>query len=345
MCDTCFVWFGPVPDLVNQILLNGGGLKSALEGFIIGNPVLSCPEWEATANTIQVELFYWHALIPYSAYLNWKSSGCAVPNANPSKTCVDLLNEITDMVGPFDSDNLYTDLVSGNATLGIGPTPDHTISELLTAYLNRPDVQSAIHARPTSWCACCSEPGQPGGKCELNYTNAFPDMMPYYNRFFEIVRSRQVHVLWEGLCAAGCVCGCGRCGGRGVTRSVGVCGSRFQAPQLRIMIYSGGTFAVLRVVGLVCLFSPQRMASDMCVRPQTRTLPLAHTHVRLLSSACTLARVSILAHACFVYLFAPAPSLCVGSPFRCPALLVHSQAPLADALDPLDYGPANSGLL
>ena len=43
-----------VPDLVQRILAGGGGLKSQLEGFIIGNPVLSCPEWEATMNTIQV---------------------------------------------------------------------------------------------------------------------------------------------------------------------------------------------------------------------------------------------------------------------------------------------------
>lgn len=43
-----------VPDLVQKILAGGGAVKSQLEGFIIGNPVLSCPAWEATMNTIQV---------------------------------------------------------------------------------------------------------------------------------------------------------------------------------------------------------------------------------------------------------------------------------------------------
>lgn len=150
-----------MPDAVQRVLQGGGALKSALEGFIIGNPVLSCPEWEATENTIQVraaytraldnrravaaawslcvrlltvtvlcgmplrgydcwllavafalpsrpqvELFYWHGLIPYSAYTEWKSTGCDVANPNPTKQCVALLNTITDMVGPFDPDNL-----------------------------------------------------------------------------------------------------------------------------------------------------------------------------------------------------------------------------------------------
>lgn len=51
-----------VPDAVQRVLQGGGALKSALEGFIIGNPVLSCPEWEATENTIQVRAAYTRAM-------------------------------------------------------------------------------------------------------------------------------------------------------------------------------------------------------------------------------------------------------------------------------------------
>ena len=133
----------------------------------------------------QVNLFYWHGLIPYSAYTEWMSSDCAKPNPQPSKECVALLNTITDMIGPFDSDNLYTDLISGNATLGVGPTPPHSVQDLMNTYLNRTDVQQAIHARPTSWVACCAERGQSGTQCALNYTTSFPDMMPFYEQFFK----------------------------------------------------------------------------------------------------------------------------------------------------------------
>ena len=65
-----------------------------------------CHHGLTPAALLQVELFYWHGLIPYSAYTEWKTTGCDVANPNPTKECVALLTTITDMVGPFDPDNL-----------------------------------------------------------------------------------------------------------------------------------------------------------------------------------------------------------------------------------------------
>lgn len=170
-----------VPQIVSRVLTQGT-LRSQLAGFIIGNPVFSCPEWEATENNIQVNLFYWHGLIPLSSYNEWNGAGCATDSA--SKACTAMLNTFTDQIGWFDPDNLYTDKFTGNASLGVGPTPARSIQELLTAYLNSSAVQEAIHARPTSWVGCCAEPGQSGGACALNYTNHWTNQMPLYERFF-----------------------------------------------------------------------------------------------------------------------------------------------------------------
>lgn len=176
-----------VPQLVYTIV-NGESkaLSNMLEGFIIGNPVFSCKAWRETANDIQVNLFYYHGLIPITSLIEWKGQGCsATPN---SDSCNNLMEKYTAQIGPFDSDNLYTNVFTGNASLGVGDTPKHSLQDLERAYLNRADVQEAIHARPTSWVPCCSEVGQSGSPCQLNYTNNWTNMLPTYFSFFDNVR-------------------------------------------------------------------------------------------------------------------------------------------------------------
>eukprot|EP00042_Codosiga_hollandica_P043514 m.412847 g.412847 ORF g.412847 m.412847 type:complete len:454 (+) comp56570_c0_seq3:85-1446(+) len=178
-----------VPQLAYQIITGESqAIKQNLKGFTVGNPVFSCQSWRQYGNTIQVELYYWHALIPYSMYSEWFKIGCNQP-IFPAR-CQALMNQMNTVIGPnFDPDNLYTDLTAGNASLGVGPNvaPGFSVWDLRNYWLNLDEVQEALHVynpvRP--WAACCAEPGQTGAACNLNYTNNWTDMLPTYNFFFE----------------------------------------------------------------------------------------------------------------------------------------------------------------
>lgn len=100
-----------MPQLAYRILTGGDSqpLKQ-FTGFMIGNPVFSCDSWKATANDIQMDLFYWHGMLPLSAYRNWKATCAATPN---TVFCNDLLNTYTNLIGVFDPDNLYTNFFTG----------------------------------------------------------------------------------------------------------------------------------------------------------------------------------------------------------------------------------------
>jgi len=81
----------------------------------------------------------------------------------------------------LDPDDLYQDFCTGNGTLEFSVQnplvkQDCTsVDALLTDYLNRADVQSAIYARPTKWISCTDN---------INYTGNYPSMIPFYETFF-----------------------------------------------------------------------------------------------------------------------------------------------------------------
>eukprot|EP00043_Microstomoeca_roanoka_P009833 m.93570 g.93570 ORF g.93570 m.93570 type:complete len:452 (+) comp14707_c1_seq1:353-1708(+) len=195
-----------VPQLAQKILYgNDAQLASRLKGFAVGNPVFSCNSWKAFQNNIQVNLFYWHGMLPLSIYSQWQQEGCG--RAYPPAGCNDLMNQITDMIGDFDPDNLYSDLLLGNATLGVGPVvpANESVYGLRNTWLNRPDVQAAMHVQghPT-WVTCCSEVGQSGSPCQLNYTNNWTNMMPLYQTFFADHPSLRILVYSGDLDIATC---------------------------------------------------------------------------------------------------------------------------------------------
>jgi len=176
-----------VPQLVSRILADPDPpLRQSLKGFAIGNPVFSCQAWKNTANSIYVDLFYYHGLIPFSQFWMWRQTCGATPPTVPPGygSCDDFLTSITALIGNFDPDNLYTNFFTGNASLGPGPAAGTPIQNLTNTYLNRADVQAAIHAQPAVWTQCCAEEGQSGGSCLLNYTNTWSDMLPLYQQFF-----------------------------------------------------------------------------------------------------------------------------------------------------------------
>jgi len=178
-----------VPELVQKILSQSPTLSARLKGFMVGNPCMNCPDSMAQAYTLQVQLFYWHGLVPFSLYQKWMTSSCALPNANPSRACLDLFDSINNIIGNYDPDNLYTDFCYGNATLEgtVLQNPNCvTVDDKLDEYLNSADVQRAIHARiGTTWSDCTDGP--------LNYTTLWQDMTPYYKYIFS--KSPSIRVL------------------------------------------------------------------------------------------------------------------------------------------------------
>jgi len=169
-----------IPQLVQNILNESQVLSQTLKGFMIGNPVIDCIAVQESGNTIQVQLFFWHGLIPFVLYQQWMQSNCSEPNINPSQECLSFFNDINNIIGFYDPDNLYTDNCTGNATLDATATQNLgciSFDDNLDAYLNRADVQTAIHAKPTLWQECAGSPA-------FNYTFTSPSMIPWYNYIF-----------------------------------------------------------------------------------------------------------------------------------------------------------------
>jgi carboxypeptidase C (cathepsin A) len=184
-----------VPSL-SQLIIVGPNkqLSAAFQGFMIGNPVFRC---ESDTIAAQFNLYYWHGVVSYSNYINWTDNGCNTNFAkivcleiyNTTLNEIGILNQQVSSVGPpsvplpsIDPDDLFQDFCTGNASLSFSieePSiaPDCTsVDTLLSNYLNNPQVQQAIHARPAFWQACTNV---------LNYTANFPSMLPFYEDFFK----------------------------------------------------------------------------------------------------------------------------------------------------------------
>lgn len=94
------------PQLVLKILESGNtALINQLQGMMLGNPVLSCAAWKQHQKTIQLELFFWHGLVPIRTLNQWREWKCDV---NPTARCDKLYYEAEYAIGPFDPDDLYT---------------------------------------------------------------------------------------------------------------------------------------------------------------------------------------------------------------------------------------------
>jgi len=133
--------------------------------------------------TVEVNLFFYHGLIPYDLYSEWYSSQCVGQSLNPPPRCTQLLTQMQDAVGPYTPDNAYQNSCTGNGTLDISETVTdcYTVEDGMTTYLNRDDVQQAIHAvKPIPmWFSCTPH-------ILLNYTTDWPSMLPYYQDIFSL---------------------------------------------------------------------------------------------------------------------------------------------------------------
>jgi hypothetical protein len=91
--------------------------------------------WVEYYQTVLVNNFYWHGLASYASWTQWYDTGC---DKTPSPACDALYAKIEAAIGPYDTDNLYYDYCTGNATLNfIESVPNcYNLDYLLEAYLN-----------------------------------------------------------------------------------------------------------------------------------------------------------------------------------------------------------------
>lgn len=178
-----------VPQLTHAIIETGGAIAKSLQGFMIGNPVLDCAEGHAGGTptidtlTLQLDLWYWHGWVSFRDFKKWDQIGCRARNVNDPipADCNSHYNQVQDAIGPYNPDDMYSNTCTGNGTLDITATVPGCMSanKLLTKYLNRADVQAAIHAQgPASrpkWETCSNV---------LNYTSNWVDQLGLYREFF-----------------------------------------------------------------------------------------------------------------------------------------------------------------
>jgi len=193
-----------VPMLTYLVVTGEPLLRKQLKGILVGNGVFRCG---IDYNAVQFDLYYWHGLVSYTNYANWTSHGCPKNSNTPS--CNWIFNTTHKQPRPpdqeletarysasfpsaylaapsanqpsFDPDDLYQDFCLGNGTLEFSDVDPYQclqpLGNLTVTYLNRPDVQKAIHAHPTNnWAPCAN----------LSYTSFNDSMVAYYSKFFTL---------------------------------------------------------------------------------------------------------------------------------------------------------------
>jgi len=192
-----------VPTLTKLVLSNPGPLFDQFKGFMIGNPVFSCQGgFIGLTGPYFVETFqllYWHGLVSYTNYLNWTNNDCNDPTIAPTPPCQYVLNLAVNQIGfiqqpkrdisqppantwpSLDPDDIFFSFCSGNASLDFATYPPpsqkqncNNIDDLVTSYLNRADVQTALNVPKTIWSECT----------DLRYTIVGDSMIPYYEFIF-----------------------------------------------------------------------------------------------------------------------------------------------------------------
>lgn len=184
-----------VPTLAYQVVSHPTSqIAKQLKGMMVGNGVFRCMNTDA----IDMNLIYYHGLVSYTNFNAWNTNNC--PSNPNSLVCKQIMKVTLDQIGTIDQellpsniqpsldpDNLYQDFCSGNASLSFTETggwPNcaaDSVGELATTYLNRVDVQSAIHAKPTKWNICNDVGYISQGFSLVPYYQAIPTLKPSFN--------------------------------------------------------------------------------------------------------------------------------------------------------------------
>jgi hypothetical protein len=156
-------------------------------GFAVGNPVFSIDEKATFAgimNMVTADILLGHSLLPLSFAQRFRAAQCDTLSP-PADPCDALTEEMFALAGHcwgengFDSnacgDNMFSNPY-GNASLGVATRPAPDVDALWGAYLNRADVQAAIHAKaPRAPWADCSD---------IGYDVTWPSSIPDYAAAF-----------------------------------------------------------------------------------------------------------------------------------------------------------------
>lgn len=185
-----------IPSLTATILADSSTqIYQQLAGFAVGNPVMFCGTMQNI--TIQMNGYYWHGLVSWTNYNAWNTQGC-IENQN-SAVCQQIWNDTQTQIGVIDQelkrergippqpsldpDDLYQNFCTGNGTLDyVSTIPVNCVAlgQLVSNYLNRPDVQAAFHAQgpnggaPLPWTECTSA---------INYNISGASLVPLYANF------------------------------------------------------------------------------------------------------------------------------------------------------------------
>jgi len=201
-----------VPQLANQVVdgnRDTNNIHINLQGIMVGNGV--------TVNQLDLnsfmDIYGYHALIPWAMYLRVKKTCGGEYNAFVSNQCNELVTEAENSIGNIDPYDIYAPICTSSSKKGYNPIRfphaglrekfDPCIDLHLTEYLNRADVRAAIHADAAAgvWDECSNN---------INYNFTYAngqDITSYYMKFFK------------------------------------------DAPNLRILIYSGDVDSIISFLG------------------------------------------------------------------------------------------------
>eukprot|EP00927_Polykrikos_kofoidii_P054523 TRINITY_DN48935_c0_g1_i1.p1 TRINITY_DN48935_c0_g1~~TRINITY_DN48935_c0_g1_i1.p1 ORF type:complete len:493 (-),score=39.59 TRINITY_DN48935_c0_g1_i1:112-1590(-) len=202
-----------VPHLAHRIYFGENTLlKNALRGFAIANPALNCAgDKSGYSASLQYQLYFHHGLMSFDQFRKWAGANC--DGRALEHDCQLLLEDAEKSVGTvnqqllrrqirkqwrkslaftqpgveanFDPDHKYQSFCLGNATLtfadqdnaDVGPCRPLGDPGLMATYLNRRDVQEALHVRSDRmaspiWTDCAGE--------WINYTSSHDNVLTSY---------------------------------------------------------------------------------------------------------------------------------------------------------------------
>ncbi|GMH12208.1 hypothetical protein Nepgr_014049 [Nepenthes gracilis] len=145
-----------VPQLAYTILVNnkiGNRTIINLKGIAIGNAWID----DATNMAGMLDYFWTHALSSDESHAEINEY-CNFSSNDTSIQCETAIKRAIDEIGNIDIYNIYAPLCFNpalrNGSIGSVESFDPCSSIYVASYLNREEVQAALHAKPTNWSAC-----------------------------------------------------------------------------------------------------------------------------------------------------------------------------------------------